>query len=228
MSNRTGSEKAGSVALYGYPGKMLPVTAGRALGSNHYFYGYYCRPKRFLMRTGQAFPSPEWEKFMPMFKRQDVAAKTVLLHEGEVSKRSFFVLKGCLRVSFNNQGKDITTQFFFEKQGVASIESFRTGKPSLFSIEAIEPSRLYVLAKKDFETIMAQSQVIKEEIESHIFNRLLLYQHLFISRIKDSPEERYKDLLRNHPEILQRVPLHYIASYLGITPVSLSRIRNRR
>lgn len=188
------------------------------------------------MSSVQAFPSQEWKKFIHLFKRQDVTAKTVLLREGAVSKKSFFVLKGCLRVSFNNQGKDITTQFFFEGQGVASIESFRTGKPSLFSIEAIEPSRLYVLAKKDFEAIVAQSPVIREEIEHHIreeiehhiFNRLLLYQHLFISRIKDSPEERYHDLLRNHPEILQRVPLHYIASYLGITPVSLSRIRNRR
>ncbi len=111
---------------------------------------------------------------------------------------------------------------------MASIESFRTGIPSLVSIEAIEQSTLYVLSKKDFQLILSQSPAIREEVETYMFRRLFLYQHLFISRIKDSPEERYRDLLHNHPEILQRVPQHYIASYLGITPVSLSRIRNRR
>lgn len=180
------------------------------------------------MDSNSGFPSTEWRKFMHLFKKQVVAAKTILLQEGEVSRKSFFVRKGCLRASFNNKGKDITTQFFFENQTVASIESFHTGKPSLVAIEAIEPSTLYVLSKKDFQSVLVQSPVIRAEIESHIFNRLFLYQHLFISRIKDSPEERYRDLLHNHPEILQRVPQHYIASYLGITSVSLSRIRNRR
>ncbi|PSK90460.1 Crp/Fnr family transcriptional regulator [Taibaiella chishuiensis] len=180
------------------------------------------------MYTGPVFPSHEWHKYIHLFKRLEVPARTVLLQEGDIAKRAFFVLRGCLRVCFNNKGRDITTQFFFEGQGVASIESFRTGKPSLFGIETIEPCLLYVLDKKDYEWIITQSDTIRAEIEHHIFNRLLSYQHLFISRIKDSPEERYHDLLEQHPEMLQRIPQHYIASYLGITPVSLSRIRNRR
>ena len=72
------------------------------------------------------------------------------------------------------------------------------------------------------------SPAIKAQVEENIFERLVFYQQLFLSRIKDSPEKRYRDLLNNHPEMLQRIPQHYIASYLGITPVSLSRIRNRR
>ena len=181
-----------------------------------------------IMHKGPVFPSREWHKYIQFFKRLEVPAKTVLLQEGDISKRAFFVLKGCLRVCFNNKGRDITTQFFFEGQGVAAIESFRTGNPSLFGIEAIEPSLLYVLAKKDYEFITEQSPAIRSEIEHHVFNRLLSYQHLFVSRIKDSPEERYHDLVAHHPDILKRIPQHYIASYLGITPVSLSRIRNRR
>lgn len=60
------------------------------------------------------------------------------------------------------------------------------------------------------------------------FKRLVFYQNLFLSRIKDSPQKRYQELIKKHPKIIERVPQHYIASYLGITPVSLSRIRNRR
>lgn len=181
-----------------------------------------------FMHTSSPFPSREWRRYLHLFSRQQVPARTVLLREGEISKKGFFVLKGCLRVSFNDKGRDITMQFFFEQQAVASIESFRTGKPSLVSIETIEPSLLYVLSRENFEFILSQSPVIRAELEQHIFNRLVSYQHLFLSRIRDTPEERYRDLLFNHPGILQRVPQHYIASYLGITPVSLSRIRNRR
>ena len=72
------------------------------------------------------------------------------------------------------------------------------------------------------------SPPIKSEVEAQIFHRLIFYQRLFLSRIKDNPQNRYEDLAEQRPEILQRIPQHYIASYLGITPVSLSRIRNRR
>jgi len=65
-------------------------------------------------------------------------------------------------------------------------------------------------------------------VEEQTFQRLVFYQKLFLSRIKDNPQKRYEDLLKQRPEIVQRIPQHYIASYLGITPVSLSRIRNRR
>jgi CRP-like cAMP-binding protein len=170
----------------------------------------------------------EWSKFMHLFKRQEISAKTILLQEGEISKHAFYIEKGCIRAWFNNNGKDITFQFFFEEQGVSSIESFRTNQPSLFTIESIEPCIIHSITKKDFQTILEASPGIKHRMEEYTFQRLILYQKLFLSRIKDNPEKRYLELLENNPEILQRVPQHYIASFLGITSVSLSRIRNRR
>jgi CRP-like cAMP-binding protein len=170
----------------------------------------------------------EWSKFMHLFKRQEISAKTILLQEGEISKHAFYIEKGCIRAWFNNNGKDITFQFFFEEQGVSSIESFRTNQPSLFTIESIEPCIIHSITKKDFQTILEASPGIKQRMEEYTFQRLILYQKLFLSRIKDNPEKRYLELLENNPEILQRVPQHYIASFLGITSVSLSRIRNRR
>ena len=170
----------------------------------------------------------EWQKFSYLFKREEIAPKTILLREGEIAKKIYFIEKGCFRLSFNNDGKDITFQFFFEGEAISSAESFRYNQPSLYSIESLEPSIVHSLTKTDYFKIIENSILIKQDIEEQTFQRLLYIEKLFLSRIKNSPEERYKELLNQYPKILQRVPQHYIASYLGITSVSLSRIRNRR
>lgn len=170
----------------------------------------------------------EWQKFLPFFKREEVPAKTILLKEGNIAVKVYFIEKGSFRLAFNKDGKDITFQFFFEGEGISSAESFRYNVPSLYSIESLESSVVHTLTKKDYFKIIEDSPLIRNEIEEQTMQRLLYTEKLFLSRIKNSPEERYKELLEQYPEILQRVPQHYIASFLGITPVSLSRIRNRR
>ena len=155
-------------------------------------------------------------------------AKTMLLREGEVSVKAYYIIKGCLRLWFNNNGKDITFQFFFEKEGVSSMESFRLQEPSLFNIETIEPCTLLVLTKKTFELLVNDMPGYNDYLHEVLHKRLAHYSKLFLSRIKNTPQERYAELLKEYPHIIQRVPQHYIASYLGITPVSLSRIRNKR
>jgi len=169
-----------------------------------------------------------WSEFSHLFKYQDIAAKTILLREGEISKKAYYIEKGCIRLWFNNDGKEVTFQFFFEGQAVSSIESFNGNHESVFNIETIEPCTLRIITKKDFQMMLDTSPSMAKTVQEHIFQRLLFYQHLFLSRIKDNPQKRYEELIKSQPQILQRVPQHYIASYLGITPVSLSRIRNRR
>ncbi|WP_338793672.1 Crp/Fnr family transcriptional regulator [Bernardetia sp. MNP-M8] len=167
-------------------------------------------------------------QFGHLVKKQEIPSKVNLLQEGKISTKFFFIEKGCLRLYFNHEGKDITFQFFFEGEVVSSIESFKTNQPSLFAIESIEPCIIYSISKRDFELLINKSLEIKEIMENQIFQRLLLYQKLFLSRIKNTPKERYQELLENSPKLLQRIPQHYIASFLGITSVSLSRIRNRK
>lgn len=169
-----------------------------------------------------------WERFQDLFLEKEIPSKTVLLREGEISHQIHIVRKGCLRIWFNKEGKDITFQFFFEGQSVASIDSLICNKPSLFTIESIEPSRIISIEKDDFEQLQQVYPELKVRIQERLFQRFRNYAYLFLSRIKDSPQERYEDLVKNHPEIIRRVPQHYIASYLGITPTSLSRIRNRK
>jgi len=170
----------------------------------------------------------EWDQFRPYFKQQEVPAKTVLLAEGKVSKTMFFIEKGCLRTWINNDGKEITTQFFFEGDSVSSIESFRTNQPSLYSIETLEPCILQTISQSDFRQIIENSPELRNKLEEHLFKRFLQSQQLFYSYLKNNPQKRYEELIAQYPHIVQRVPQHYIASYLGITSVSLSRIRNRR
>lgn len=172
--------------------------------------------------------SKQWEIFGPHFKQIKVPAKTILLREGEVSETMYFIEKGCLRTWINNDGKDITTQFFFENQSVSSIESFRTNQPSLYSIESLEPCILQTISQKDFKTVVENTPETQAVFEEHLFKRLLQGQKLFYSYLKNTPQQRYQELIETHPHIVQRVPQHYIASYLGITSVSLSRIRNRQ
>lgn len=169
----------------------------------------------------------DWDKFSYLFKRQEIPAKTILLREGEISKNAYLIEKGCLRTWFNNDGNDVTTQFFFEGDSVASIESFRTDQPSFFSIESIEPCVIQTISKKDFQLILDNSPIIKMELEEHIFKRLIYCQKLLLSHIKDSPQKRYEDILHQRPDIIIRIPQHYIASYIGITKVHLSRIKSK-
>ncbi|MGF6925575.1 CRP-like cAMP-binding protein [Chitinophaga sp. W2I13] len=170
----------------------------------------------------------KWEIFNPYFKQIEVPAKAILLQEGKVSKTMYFIEKGCLRTWVNNDGKEITTQFFFEGDSVSSIESFRTNRPSLYSIESLEPCVLQTISQKDFQDIIQNSPELKDNLVEHLFMRLIKSQQIFFFYLKNTPQQRYAELLEQHPEIIKRIPQHYIASYLGITSVSLSRIRNRR
>ncbi|MGH2624332.1 MAG: Crp/Fnr family transcriptional regulator, partial [Sphingobacterium sp.] len=136
-----------------------------------------------------------WDTFKHLFKRQEVPAKTIVLQEGQISRTMFFIEKGCLRTWVNNDGRDITTQFFFEGGIVSSIESFRANQPSLYSIESIEPCILQTISQQDFQHVLEKFPEIKEEMQEHLFKRLLKAQKTFYSYLKNNPEQRYKELI---------------------------------
>ncbi|MEJ0101139.1 MAG: Crp/Fnr family transcriptional regulator [Bacteroidota bacterium] len=171
-----------------------------------------------------------WDKYLEFQKRLEIPAKTILLNEGKKSQHYIFIEKGCVRAFFNNNGQDKTVQFFFENEGLTSFDSFINNVPSLFTIETIEPSVIYLLPKQyvtrlldelshepDFAQMILQ---VSAQRQTHYINE-------FVSFIRDTPEQRYKNLLNERPHIIQRVPQHYIASYLGVSKVHLSRIKNK-
>ncbi|HVB02686.1 MAG TPA: Crp/Fnr family transcriptional regulator [Chitinophagaceae bacterium] len=164
------------------------------------------------------------------YHRKEVPAGTVLIREGEIAKKAFLIEKGCIRAWVNNNGRDITFQFFFENEAVSSSESFRKNIPSLFTIETVEPCILHWIYKKDLETVVedvSKLPNLKSKAIISVFERQYQYMRQLISFVIDTPEQRYLKLLLEKPHIIRRVPLQYIATYLGVTPVSLSRIRKR-
>lgn len=166
--------------------------------------------------------------FYAVAKQLTIPPKTILLEEGKVADKLYLIRKGCLRLFFYNDGKDITFQFFFEGDFVASFDSLYKRTPSLFYLESIEPAEVAAIKRNDFYAIIKDDPRWRQAYEEKLIDRFHTYQQLFLSRIKNTPQQRYEELLKEYPNIIQRVPQHYIASYLGITPVSLSRIRNRR
>lgn len=156
-----------------------------------------------------------------------VHARTVLLEEGELARRIYFVQEGCLRIWLNSDGKEITNQFFFEGSMVASLESFLTEQLSAYTLETIESCTLLVLEKQQFDLLMQTDPAFKDWFNQRILDRFLYYSRHLLSFLKDKPETRYAQLIEHSPQIIRRVPQHYIASYLGITAVSLSRIRSK-
>jgi len=174
--------------------------------------------------------NPYWDKYTALQQRVEYPAKTILLRKGKIAQNYYFIEKGCLRVWFDNHEKDTTFQFFFENEGVSSLESFSKNIPSAFSIETIEPSIVQILSKAVFNEMLAeldQNAEFQKALMNISFERQRHYMNEFLSRIRDTPQQRYMNLLAERPHIVRRVPQHYIASYLGVTSVHLSRIKNQ-
>ena len=171
----------------------------------------------------------EWEAFEPHITFKTLKKRENLIEEGQICTQIHFILRGSMRQYHVIDGEEKTTFFFFENHFACNYESFLTQQPSDITIEAMEDCtvlyfsrevlyRLYRLYPK-YETM---GRMIAENVYICAMERLKTF-------LLNSPEERYRRFLRS-PEaalILERVPQHYIASYLGITPVSLSRIRAR-
>ena len=171
-----------------------------------------------------------WKEYKTSFTRMEVPAKAILLREAAIAQKLFLIEKGCVRVWQNDNGKDITCQFFFENETVSSIESLKKDIPSPVTIETVEPCTIWWISKKELNNIIEEIKEIprlRDLFIDAIFERTFDYMRNFSMFIRDSPEQRYLQLLQDRPQVVQRVPQHYIASYLGISSVHLSRIKNK-
>ncbi|MGB3589121.1 MAG: Crp/Fnr family transcriptional regulator [Tunicatimonas sp.] len=158
---------------------------------------------------------------------REVPKKFALVSEGEVAQEIYFINQGCLRLFYQKEGEEVTAFIFLENLFATALDSLLQQIPSQQNLETLEDSKLLVISRERLMNIYAYSsnfQVMGRRIAEQ---RFINAQRILSSYILDSPEERYEKLLATQPEWFQRVPQHYIASFLGITPVSLSRIRKR-
>lgn len=151
----------------------------------------------------------------------------ILLKEGEISSEAYFVLDGCVRQYFLIDGEEKTNNFFTEEQWVISMQSMTYNSPSKHFLECVDECTLVVGNREKEEQLYAQFPklaTISRRVMEKVFAE---QQELSGSYFTDTPEERYINLMRTRPELLQRIPQYIIASYIGVKPESLSRIRKR-
>ncbi|MFK8005403.1 MAG: Crp/Fnr family transcriptional regulator [Saprospiraceae bacterium] len=158
---------------------------------------------------------------------REVPKKYPLLKIGEIAREVYFINKGCARLFYDKDGEEITGFFFLENMMLGGFESMLTRQPSQQGIETLEPCELVILPFLQFEDLHEKIPRLNIFTRKFLAERFVFAQKVVASLILDSPEERYLRLFQRQPELLNRVPQHMLATYLGITPVSLSRIRKR-
>ncbi len=159
---------------------------------------------------------------------RDLNKNDFLLREGDISKHTAFVTKGCLRLySIDLKGKEHILQFAPEEWWIGDMESFSKNTPSSYFIDAIEDSEVLLMDLPAQETLFRQIPEAVAFFQQLMQNRQVATQKRIIFSMSASAEQRYLDFIKTYPSFTQRVPQHMIASYLGITPESLSRIRKQ-
>jgi len=176
------------------------------------------------------FNEAEWIVFQQNLSFRRLKKKQNFTQPGEVCSDFGFVLAGSVRYFYVKDGEEITGYFSFENDYVSSYKSFLTQSPGISYIQALEDTLLITISYHNMQQMLA-NPLLAYKMER--FGRLIAEHYLVCcedrisSFVVKTPEERYMDLLSTGKEILQRMPQHYIAHFLGITPVSLSRIRRR-
>lgn len=176
------------------------------------------------------FNEAEWAMVSRHLELKKLKKKGLFAEPGLVCSEIGFVLTGSVRYFNVKDGEEITGYFSFENELVSSYRSFLTREPALNYIQALEDTQLVIITHKNMQAMLA-NPLLAYKMER--FGRLaaeyylICYEERMSSFITKTPEERYLDLLNTGRDIIQRMPQHYIAHFLGITPVSLSRIRRR-
>jgi CRP-like cAMP-binding protein len=171
----------------------------------------------------------EFELFADSFKARIINKKQKLVEEGEHNDKIYFIEKGLL-FSYKplDNGNIQVIQFAKEDYWISDLYSFISGSKALFTIEALEDCLVWELSKSDLAKICDESKVIENYYRENIQNAYVSILMRLSNAYSTDAEAKYNELRILQPDLLQRVPQYLIASYLGILPSSLSRIRNNR
>ena len=170
----------------------------------------------------------DWSLLVPHLRLVPLARHAVFTEQGRVATELGFVLDGMFRQYYTKDGEERTSYFFFEDQLIGGYFSSLTGRPSLVTIEALSAGCCLTFPYAVLVDLFGQRMAWQEFGRRFAEYLAVGLEERMVSLLLLSPAERYHALLASgDPRILARVPQHYIANFLGVTPVSLSRIRNR-
>lgn len=161
------------------------------------------------------------------FQKSYVAKNDFLLREGNICRHLYFVEQGALRGFYYLDGKEITYWFGFENDFVTSFHSYTTGTAAVENIQLIEGSIIWSIDKTTLTNLLNEYHEIERLVRIIYEKYYLRLEERFVNAQFKTARELYENLLHNNPHIIERVPLGYIASYLGISQETLSRIRSQ-
>lgn len=170
----------------------------------------------------------EFDYCKSLFLPKKLRKRQYLLQEGDVSKHTSFVEKGILRTyTVDDKGTEHILQFAQEGWWISDLYSFLTNEPSTYNTEALEDCELLLITKPSWDALLEKIPAFERYFRILIQNNLIATQRRLMGTMTESAEEKYLKLLKTQPDCVQRVPQHMIASYLGITRETLSRIRSQ-
>ncbi len=182
---------------------------------------------RNAFETAVKISDDEWKFFSDRLTKQEFDKKAAILRAGRVEKYLSFIEEGIIRFFIPTETDDLTFSFSFQGSFLSAYDSFLMQAPCIYEVECIAPTVLWRISFEDLQQVYQHTKV-----GNHIGR--LASEDLFLKKMKRelsllsySPEQRYLNLFSEQPHLLQQIPLKYIASYIGITPQALSRIRKR-
>lgn len=183
--------------------------------------------KQYLLSKGIPLTEENWRPFVEKNFRKEYKKKDVILNKGEVDNYLSFVENGIARLFFEKENKDLTIRFVFEFQYLTVYDSFTQRTPSRCDVEALTDMVVWRVHYDDLQMLYKTHSV------GNLIGRLTV-EKLYVEKLNrefsllsETAEERYLSLLKERPDLFQKIPLKHIASYIGITPQALSRIRKR-
>lgn len=181
----------------------------------------------YVNHCGNFLPD-ELSVFNSLLQPRSVKKKQVLLREGEICNFEAYIVNGCIRTYYiDENGSEVILQFAIEDWWVSDIASFHDRTPSLLYIEAMEDCELLTLSPERKAELLSRVPKFERVFRLMIQHHLVAVERRLIRTIAKPAEERYLDFMKQYPQIALRVPQHYIASYLGMTPEFLSKVRRR-
>jgi CRP-like cAMP-binding protein len=170
--------------------------------------------------------SDELQLIESVCKPKKLRKKQFLCQEGETWHYNAFICRGLVKTfSIAENGIEHIINFAPENYWTGDRESLTNGTPSRLNIDAIEPSELLLIDKIDFEKLCAEIPLLNQLVNQIIQKSFIVSQNRILANISFTAEEKYQNFLAKYPHIVNRIPQHMIASYIGITPETLTRLR---
>lgn len=163
---------------------------------------------------------------LPVCKVRRFAKKELLTKEGEVENHFNFISRGLVRKYYKKNAQEINTQISIEGHLILSQESFHSRQPSEYFVEAIEPSTVVSITHDDLEKVYASSHRMEHLARLLITYAMVIKDRWQMQLVKMTPRERFLNFVTRNPELMQRVPQKYLASYLNIKPETFSRFKH--